>query len=158
MPSSICVTARGASATIGAGAHRNRVPKNALATQPVTEQFAYVEDSSALVPRRVLDPCPRLGALEAMIVARVDGRRSVEDLAALVSLTPREVLHVLVGLARLGVVDLGTSRASGRSGVRRRSIHVDELIGDHVGAPEEPTSLRDSQARVTLPIVGGARK
>lgn len=43
---------------------------------------------------------------------RIDGRRSLADIAALVELSPREVLSLVHRLEELGLADLGT--VSGR--------------------------------------------
>lgn len=74
-----------------------------------TPPFALRVDEHALstcVPRRRHAGGAPLGPLEAFVFSRVDGRRSIADLAVLVGLSPRELFHVISRLVDLRVVEV----------------------------------------------------
>ena len=62
-------------------------------------------DPEVCVPSRTRSSLP-LPPLEQFVLTRVDGKRSVTDIAGLVTLSPREVLHVVMRLHALGAVTL----------------------------------------------------
>jgi len=47
-----------------------------------------------------------LGKVEAFVLSKVDGKRSVSDLATLVALSAREVTSILKRLVELGAIEL----------------------------------------------------
>lgn len=53
-----------------------------------------------------------LGPLEQLVMQRVDGRRSLADIAGLLELSSREILALVLRLEELGLADLGN--VSGR--------------------------------------------
>jgi len=75
----------------------------------VTPPFGVRLDEQSLatcVPRRRHSGGTPLGPLEGFVFSRVDGRRSIADLAVLVGLSAREVFHVVSRLVDLRVVEV----------------------------------------------------
>ncbi len=76
------------------------------------------------VPRPRGAPRVPLGPLEHLVMRRIDGRRSLADIAALLELSSREVLALVFRLEELGVAELG--HASGRYAI----LDADDLEDD----------------------------
>jgi len=66
------------------------------------------QPNEVLVARRAADRQP-LGPLERRVVAMLDGRRSIQEVAALVGLTTRETVSVCEFLVALGVAAFTTA-------------------------------------------------
>jgi hypothetical protein len=64
-------------------------------------------DACVPVPLRTSPPLP---PLERFVLSRVDGRRSVSDIAGLVTLSPPEVLRVVMRLHVLGAITFAGER------------------------------------------------
>jgi IclR helix-turn-helix domain len=62
-----------------------------------------------------------LGPLDAFVLSQVDGRATVDEIAAASSLSPAETHRVLHVLAERGAVDFAESGSSGVSGTRIRT-------------------------------------
>ena len=58
------------------------------------------------MPAVVRRPTESLPPVETMLLAEVDGRRTVADLSELCGLTSREVLHVVLRLVDMGALSL----------------------------------------------------
>ncbi|MGZ3423917.1 MAG: hypothetical protein ACXVEE_39005 [Polyangiales bacterium] len=85
------------------------------ALKPLPTQRAELAGNEAvphLTSRAGREP---LGALESLVLSKVNGRRTVEDLAAMVGVTPTELATMLSHLLELGMVhlDAPSSHASG---------------------------------------------
>ena len=62
-------------------------------------------DSS--IPRRTATACPpEMGRVDALVLAHVDGARSLEEIAGRVHLSLSETIEIFLQLLALGVVDI----------------------------------------------------
>lgn len=61
---------------------------------------------AACIPRVRRKVGTPLGPVEKFVFERIDGSRSIGDLAALVGLTPRETFHVVSRLVDLRIVEI----------------------------------------------------
>lgn len=60
----------------------------------------------ACIPRRRRIGGTPLGPVEAFVFDRIDGHRSIADLAGLVGLSPRETFHVVSRLVDLRIAEI----------------------------------------------------
>lgn len=89
-------------------------PSQEARTVPIASQIR------AAIPRPIFGHGVAVSPLERFVLSKVDGRRSVHDLAVLVSLAPAEVAALFLSLSGRGAVRLeGAPRAS--SSVRLRA-------------------------------------
>lgn len=78
-----------------------------LTDSSLTPPFATrALDFGSCIPRRRHTGGAPLGPLEGFVFSRIDGRRSVDDIAALVGLSGREVFHVVARLCDLRVCEV----------------------------------------------------
>jgi hypothetical protein len=75
---------------------------HALKPQPTPPGALEKHDSVPLLRARA-ERSP-LGALESLLISKVDGHRTIEELASLVHVTPTEVASMLARLAELGLL------------------------------------------------------
>ena len=79
------------------------------ALHPRATEISAAVDAATIPTRTELSArCP-VGELEGFVLSRVDGQRTVQDIAALLSLTTHEAGMVLTRLAQLGAVALTQS-------------------------------------------------
>jgi hypothetical protein len=97
--------------------------KPALAGNP-TRRESYRPEASDSVPKMLARPGIALGKVDAFVLSKVDGKRSVSDLATLVGLSPREVASILKRLVDLGAIEL----------------HKDALLAVDAGWDDAPLS------------------
>ena len=85
----------------------------ALRSRPTPVVAAGFDDAigTVIVPRRRPHRAP-VGPLEELVLTRIDGRRTLSDIAALLNLSSREILAVVMRLEELRLADLGN--VSGR--------------------------------------------
>ncbi len=88
------------------------VAQCACATQPI----AIVAGGVDAVPVVVEGATAREGSIEAFLLARIDGCRTIAELAVLGGLTPREVLHLVTGMVLQGAVEI-VSHSSVRASI-----------------------------------------
>ncbi|MEO7093632.1 MAG: hypothetical protein ABI175_10305 [Polyangiales bacterium] len=143
-------------------AHLPPVTYPALRSIP-TQPLPLLDVDVAGVPVLVEGAAARRGSVEAFLMSKIDGVRSIAEIAVLASLSPREVLHLVAGMVHEGSVDIGQSRRS-QSSVRRRidpaaepslPLHgfVDFAdIFEELDLPQSaPAVHTPSQPRVTIP-------
>jgi hypothetical protein len=107
----------------------------------------------------------RLAGIEARLVASIDGKRTIAELAQLAGVTPREALHIIAPLVYEHV--LGVFGARSISGTRRKveipipnEDEIEDLLRDSL-EPPSPTatsSTPSSQPRPTLPVIAPLKK
>lgn len=97
----------------------------ALAPRTTAVPPDLVEPRGDVVPRRRPARIP-VGPLEGFLLSRVDGRRTVADVAALVGLTLREAAHVFHRLRELRAIDLVHN--SGSFDVEVAELHESDLL------------------------------
>ncbi len=79
--------------------------KPALAGHPTRPDSMHPHDHES-VPKVRARPGVPLGKGEAFLLSKVDGKRTVSDLAVLVGLSPREVVTILKRLVQVGAMEL----------------------------------------------------
>jgi len=84
----------------------------ALCATP-TQPIPLLDRDLEVVPARIAGRTS-LGSLEASLIAKINGLRSIADLAALTGLSPREVLHLVAGLVDEGTVAMTSRRVRTR--------------------------------------------
>jgi hypothetical protein len=85
---------------------------HALKPQPTPQGDLEKHDSVPYLRKRAARS--PLGALETELVSHVDGRRSIEELARLVDVTPTEVASMLSRLQELGLLKFESGVPSSR--------------------------------------------
>lgn len=105
-------------------------------TQPASQEARTVPIAAqvrAAVPRPVFGHAATLSQLERFVLAKVDARRTVTDIAVLVSLSPAEVAAVCLSLAGRGAVRLdGALRAASGTRLRAPSEPAPASLGEVV--------------------------
>jgi hypothetical protein len=112
-----------------------------LRTPTVASRLDMID---TLVPHRRAISALTLGALENLILSRIDGRRNVTDLAVLVGLTARETLHVLSRLEELrlvNVVRLGANDEIELDVTDLEEYACDEYVCDRPTSPAVKASI-----------------
>jgi hypothetical protein len=144
-------------------AHQPPVTYPALRSIP-TQPLPLVDVDVDAVPVLVEGAAVRRGSVEAFLVSKIDGVRTIAQLAVLAALSSREVLHLVAGMVHEGSVEIGPSRSTQSSTVRRRidpaaepslPLHgfVDFAdIFEELEIPQSaPAVHTPSQPRVTIP-------
>lgn len=142
--------------------HQPTVTYPALRSIP-TQPLPLLDVDVAGVPVLAEGAAARRGSVEAFLMSKIDGVRSIAQLAELASLSPREVLHLVAGMVAEGSVEIGPHRRAS-STVRRRidpraepslPLHgfVDFAdIFEELEIPQSaPAVHTPSQPRVTIP-------
>lgn len=141
-----------------------------LSTQPIT----LVEGGVDAIPVPLGTTTAPAGSVEEFLLSRIDGFRSIAELAVLSGLTPREALHLVAGMVIEGAVAIA-SRSPLRDSETFRRVDprveppspdgeffefVDfadvfeelELETSSTPAPPSDASQTPSQPRVTIPV------
>ena len=143
--------------------HQPAVTYPALRSIP-TQPLSLTDVDVEAVPALVEGAAARRGSIEAFLMSKIDGARSIAELGVLASLSPREVLHLIAGMVFEGSVEITSRRAARASTTRRRidpraepslPLHgfVDFAdIFEELDIPQSaPAVHTPSQPRVTIP-------
>ena len=119
------------------------------------------------------DASLRDGSIESFLFERIDGTRTIAELAALCALSPREVLHLVTAMVLEGAVEIVAASSVRATKVAARSdappagdfVDFSDVLEEveleaasiaarvaQKSAPSEPPSCTPAQPRVTMPV------